>query len=90
MADAIKLSKEELEQINSFRNSINEVTFKIGDVELNKVILKNSLEEMEEEYNKLKQQFNQIKKSEKEFVSKLREKYGDGGINLESGEYIKL
>tara|TARA_R110002074_G_scaffold376_3_gene1810 strand:+ start:920 stop:1171 length:252 start_codon:yes stop_codon:yes gene_type:complete len=77
-----KLSTEELQQLRNFQRSENEITFSLGQIELRKVFLEKDKQNLQNQYQSLLQD---QEKSGKE----LQEKYGEGNIDLEKGEFIK-
>lgn len=84
-----KLTDEEMKQIKNFREKVSQLTVDVGDLQLNRVLLENALEEVNLQYDKLIKEFKQSKQNEKEFVTSLKSKYGDGQILIDSGEFIK-
>jgi len=76
-----KLSKEELQQLKDFQRIENEITFALGQVELRKVFLENDKQNLQNQYQTLLQDQEKVGKE-------LQEKYGDGNIDLEKGEFI--
>lgn len=90
MNNTIKLSDEEIKKIDKFRNDIGMITLKVGDILLNILNLENEIKQLRQEEKELINQYDNIKHSEKEFITSLKNKYGDGGINFNSGEFIKL
>lgn len=77
-----KLSTEELQQLRNFQRSENEITFALGQIELRKVFLEKDKQNLQNQYQSLLQDQEKIGKE-------LQEKYGDGNIDLEKGEFIK-
>lgn len=79
MSETKKLTQEELQQILTFRTQFNEILLDIGQYQLRRQIL-------EEEISKLTTKFKEIGDQETAFLNTLNEKYGDGQIDLETGE----
>jgi hypothetical protein len=77
-----KLSKEELQQLKDFQRLENEVTFSLGDIEKRSLLLSKRKETLENDYIALLQEQEKVGKE-------LQEKYGEGSIDLEKGEFIK-
>lgn len=77
-----KLSTEELQQLRNFQRSENEITFALGQIELRKVFLEKDKQNLQNQYQSLLQDQEKIGKE-------LQEKYGEGNIDLEKGEFIK-
>jgi len=71
----IKLSKEELQKWQELQSEGNQLIFSLGQLETQKMSI-----------------FSQIEKIQKErdiLGAELQEKYGDGNINIETGEFTK-
>ena len=76
------LSKEEIETLTSLQQEQNDLIYQLGQIEYQigfftkqKTLVKTELEAFE--------------KRQQEQAQKLEEKYGQGTVNLESGEFIK-
>ena len=76
-----KATQEELDLIKNFQDSIQNITIKLGQLELKKLNIKKEKEILDLEYEKL------INK-EKELGDNLKEKYGNSQIDLKTGEII--
>ena len=76
-----KLSKEELQQLKDFQRIENEITFSLGDIEKRKYFLSRQKEKLENDYVALLNKQETLGKE-------LQEKYGEGNIDLEKGEFI--
>ena len=75
----IKLSEKELQMLKDLQTEGNELIFSLGQLEAQKVPLYSSVKEVQEKQDKLGKE--------------LQEKYGDGNIDLETGErmiHLKL
>lgn len=78
-----KLLKEELQQLKDFQLKDNEITFALGQLEIRKIFIEKEKQKLQSQYQ------NQLQKQEK-LGMELQEKYGEGNIDLEKGEFIKL
>tara|TARA_R110002073_G_scaffold214664_2_gene375010 strand:+ start:4641 stop:4892 length:252 start_codon:yes stop_codon:yes gene_type:complete len=78
-----KLLQEELQQLKDFQRSENEITFALGQIEIRKTFLENQKHDLQNTYKSLLQDQEKTGKE-------LQEKYGEGNIDLEKGEFIKL
>ena len=76
-----KATKEELDIIKNFQDDIQNITIRLGQLELKKLNIKKEEEILGLEYEKL------INK-EKELGDNLKEKYGNSQIDLKTGEII--
>jgi hypothetical protein len=85
----IKITNQELEKVNSLRGSIVENVESIGRFNIKKHFLVKELESVEAELFALLQKSEDLDKSEKELINEIVEKYGEGQLNFETGEYTK-
>lgn len=76
-----KLTQEELDTIKSIQEKTNAVVSELGNLELTKLQLDARRKEIESFYNDLKEE-------ESKFGKELSDKYGNGTIDLENGEFV--
>lgn len=76
-----KLTEEELKSIKDFQERNNAVVSELGNLEITALQVKARRKEIEDYYNELKEEENK-------FGKELSEKYGNGTINLEKGEFV--
>ncbi len=75
-----KLSKEELEKLNTFSKKQEEITVTLGQLDIQKALLEGQRSMVLEELSKLQEKQNVTAKE-------LQSKYGDGNIDLDTGEF---
>ena len=75
-----KLSEKELQLLKEYQNKTNEIVAALGSIELQFDVLKTQKEEALKEFKTLQE--NQTKTGKE-----LQDKYGEGNINLEDGEF---
>ena len=68
MSKIVKLEEKELEVLREYQSKQNNITFNLGNVDIQKAIAN-----LQEESNKT--------------AKELQDKYGDGNIDLETGEF---
>lgn len=78
--DNKQVSAEELQEIKDLRVQLENLTQKLGQLALQKF----ELSELENELNK---ELKVLRENEMKLGSKLTEKYGDGTVNIETGEF---
>lgn len=76
-----KATQEDLDLITKFQDNIQNITIKLGQLELKKLNIKKEEEILNLEYE-------QLIKEEKELGDNLKEKYGNSQIDLKTGEVI--
>ena len=78
----IKLTEDELQNIKGLREEFNLLATNVGVVEI-------QITELSAYREGLKVKVVDLRKKEQEIYKELTEKYGDGTISLETGEFIK-
>ena len=76
-----KLTQEELTTINELQENNRAVVFEFGDIQVIEYALQKR-KKLAEEY------LDNLRKREEEFTRTLTEKYGDGTIDLKTGEFV--
>ena len=71
-----KIEDQELEKVKSFDQKIISVKQELGDIEINKDLLKNAFTTVMQEYDNLRKE--------------LEEKYGKVNINISDGSYEEI
>ena len=89
MDNQIKFNDEEIKKVTSFQQQYNDLQRNFGSLSLNKIKLKEQLEEINKAKQDLEQKFIDIQKNEKDFLNEITKKYGDGTLDLETGIYTK-
>lgn len=81
--EKIKLTPEEMEQINMIQNKNREIMFKFGQIEVSLIQLQKAKTEVSEELDKNIEE-------ERQLAEQFRTRYGNGDINLETGEFTPV
>ena len=88
MAEAIKFTKEELDQINELRDGNAQKINEFGQIELELLLADQRMESLHNAKDKLQKDYVELQNKERELVQQLNEKYGAGQADLTSGEFI--
>jgi predicted transcriptional regulator len=84
-----KLDKEHLEALQQLRNSFAENANNLGAISLEQIAINRRLEFLNAEQDKLYFEFEELRNQEQDLLEKMRERYGDGQINLEDGTFTQ-
>ena len=76
------LTKEEIQQLSSLQEKQSDFVIQLGQVEYQINIL-------ERQKKSIKQQIENFEESQVQLAKQLENKYGQGSVNLESGEFVK-
>ena len=78
-----KLSQEEVAKLKSYQLQNTEIALALGNIEIREYELKKQKEEVFKKYETLQ-------KEQVTTAGELEKKYGNGNINLETGEIIPI
>ena len=76
------LSQEELNNLATLQKDQDNFVVQLGQIEY-------QINTLEKQKSIIKQNIESFEKKQVEIGNQLKEKYGEGTINLESGEFIK-
>jgi predicted nuclease with TOPRIM domain len=81
--ESIKLTLEELDKLQHINTELSNVIVSLGQIEINKSLL-------EENKKSLLANYSQLQKEQGELATELTQKYGDGNIDLITGDFTKI
>tara|TARA_R100001377_G_scaffold83249_1_gene64512 strand:- start:742 stop:1017 length:276 start_codon:yes stop_codon:yes gene_type:complete len=90
MAEPIKFTQEELDQVTKLRDENSQKISEFGQVELEILLTNQRSESLSIAKGKLQTDYVKLQTKEQELVRTLNEKYGAGQVDLLSGEFIPV
>jgi hypothetical protein len=78
-----KLTPEELKNLQEYQIENNEIIAGLGTIEL-------TIDDLQSQKTQLLESFKKLQTQQNQSAKELQAKYGDGNINLETGEIIAL
>ena len=88
--NVIKLTVEEIESLKKLSDSYSRITAEFGQIKIEKILLKAQLSRLEELETNLTDEYLSVQSTEQQFATEIQKKYGDGEVNLETGEFIPV
>ncbi len=79
-----------MESIKTIRNKFNEVSTNLGYVSVDEYNATQQLNEIASYKEQLFTSLDELKKEEQTIFDQLKEKYGDGQINIEEGTFTSI
>ena len=76
-----EINPQLLDKLKKIKEQYDELTFLLGDIKMQKLLIK-------EKEDFIIGEFEIVRTEEKEILTKLRDTYGEGAINLEKGIYV--
>mgnify|MGYP003626337620 FL=1 len=83
MSKKIKLSEDELTILKGYQKLQNQITFDLGQVDIQKAFLEGNRSTILDGLADLQEKSNKTAKD-------LQEKYGEGNIDIETGEFTTV
>ena len=80
MSKKVKLTDKELEVLKEYQLTQNQITFELGNLDIQKALLEGQRSAILEKLADLQEKSNKTAKE-------LQEKYGEGNINIDTGEF---
>lgn len=81
-SEKIVLTQEEIETLSQLQQQQNDLVFGLGQTEY-------QISFLNKQKDDIKTQLNEIEQTQRQSGQELEQKYGQGTINLESGEFVK-
>jgi chromosome segregation ATPase len=85
MIKATKITDEELSEVKSLQQDFQLLTYQIGEISLQREIIKKQLAKLDEEFNNFMSSFEKLQLKEGELIDKLNNTYPNQVIDFETG-----
>lgn len=85
-----KLDKEHLDQILNLRASYSENANTLGSISLEQIAVQRRLDYLNAEQDRLYSEFESLRTREQELLEQMRERYGEGEINIQDGTFTPV
>jgi hypothetical protein len=85
-----KLDKEHLEEIRQLQQQFADTATFLGNIAIEKHIATRQVEQLESREKEVMAQFEQLREDEQTLLSRLKERYGDGEIDINSGTFTAV
>ena len=85
MADPIKFSEEEMQQLAGLQQSYREKMEKFGQAKVQRLLLTQQLDALTNAEQQIEVEYRDVQESERKLVEELNNKYGQGTLDVETG-----
>jgi flagellar biosynthesis chaperone FliJ len=85
-----QLTTEELQSIKDLQSKYNQTIFEIGASEAQLIAFQQGIDKLQKAKEGLLSDLTTIEQKESELVKSLQEKYGQGEIDIETGEITSI
>jgi hypothetical protein len=83
MEETVTLTEQELNDLKKIQEQGNQLMMKFGEIEM-------SIQILELQKDRLVESLQELKEKETTYGQILQDKYGNGNINTETGEFTKI
>jgi predicted nuclease with TOPRIM domain len=88
MSQPTKLTDAEFSEIKLLQGKFQEITIKLGTLQIEKMNLDQMVNEFVEKEKRLKEEWLSLKKLDQSLHDRIVDTYGEGGINMTDGTFI--
>jgi len=89
MADEVKFTEEELEDIKGLQQQYVDVQSQFGQISIARLNLRSQANELDTAEKEIIEKFSDVQKKERDLVDKLTKKYGEGNLDPKTGVFTK-
>ena len=87
MTKTTRFEKDELDQSKTIRDALATVIAEAGEILIQRSLLAQSVKELDQKEELLMTRYDALSEQETELITRLSQKYGEGTLNLETGEF---
>lgn len=84
--NTVQINEQELQQLHELRDQYTELTFRLGQIKLEQVTLNLQLKRLTELEQSMTDSYLKLTETETNVVNTLIEKYGNGELDIETGQ----
>ena len=87
MAEEVKFTEEELQQLGGLQQSYQNIQATFGQLRVQRILLEQQLNALEETENSVEEEYTKAQENERTFVKSLNDKYGPGQLDPATGVF---
>jgi hypothetical protein len=85
-----KITEEEIKKVNELQTSITNNTLLLGQIIQQEEMIKNDLSILQSKKEQALLEYKEISIKEEQILAELKDKYGEGEINVQSGTFTSI
>jgi hypothetical protein len=90
MSQPTKITEQEFSEIRLLQGKFQELIFKLGTLQVEKMELDRAVTAFVEKEKKLKDEWVSLQKLEEGLLDKVVQKYGEGNLNMADGTFTPI
>ena len=87
MAEEVKFTEDEMKIISGIQKDYIDVQRELGQLSISRLRLETQVNSIEDREDELKNKFGSLQESERNFISEINSKYGEGVLDPETGTF---
>ena len=87
MAESVKVTEDEMKQINTLQQGYVNLQNALGQLGVNRIRLNQQFDDLDTAEDNVRKQFVENQTKERDFVDGINKKYGDGNLDLTTGVF---
>ena len=88
MSKVVKFTEDEMKSLRNVQDGYVHIQGNLGQLSVAKLRLEQQLMNLGIEENKFKSEFSKIQENEQKFIDEITDKYGEGQLNPQNGEFV--
>ena len=88
MAEEVKFTEDEMKTISGIQKDYIDVQRELGQLSISRLRLDTQINSIGDREDELKNKFGSLQESERNFISEINSKYGEGVLDPETGTFI--
>ena len=88
MAKEIKIDETIIKDVTKLRNDVSKIMFDFGNLKLERINLEQRISDIDKIESDMAAKYKGSVTREQRIAEKLKEKHGDGGVDLDKGVFI--
>jgi len=88
MAEEVKFTEDEMKTISGIQKDYIDVQRELGQLSISRLRLDTQINSIGDREGELKNKFGSLQESERNFISEINSKYGEGVLDPETGTFI--
>jgi len=87
MAEEVKFTEDEMKTISGIQKDYIDVQRELGQLSISRLRLDTQINSIEDREDELRNKFGSLQESERNFISEINSKYGEGVLDPETGTF---
>jgi len=88
--EPVKFNEDEMKSVKDLKQTYGSIQVQFGQAAITKIKLEEEIDGLNKYADELKTQFLETQKKEGSFLDSIKEKYGDGELNPETGIFTPV